>query len=108
MKKNSGDILVDTVQFDPSSYRPISLIPVVAKLFEKVVLNRITTYLKSNLVDFPHSRQQGFQQGLSCLTNAFAMQETILYPVERHSNVYVASLDQQAAFDTVRFRALFL
>ena len=36
------------------------------------------------------------------------MQETILYHIERHSNVYVASLDQKAAFDTVRFRALFL
>jgi len=36
------------------------------------------------------------------------MQETILYHIERHSNVYVASLDQKAAFDTVRFCALFL
>jgi len=49
---------------DPSTYRPFSLIPVVAKLFVKVVLNRITSYLKSNLVDFPNSQQQGFQPGL--------------------------------------------
>jgi len=68
----------------------------------------MTTYLKSNLVDFPNSHQQCFQPGLSCLTTAFAMQETILYHMERYSNVYVASLDQKAAFDTVRFRALFL
>jgi len=41
---------------DPSRYRSISLIPVVAKLIKKVVLHRITTYLKSNIVDFPNSQ----------------------------------------------------
>ena len=93
---------------DPSSYRPISLIPVLSKLFEKLILFRIDKFLKTSSINFPNAQQQGFQPSLSCLTTAFALQETVLYHIERHSDVYVASLDQKAAFDTVRFRALFL
>jgi len=93
---------------DPSSYRPISLIPVVLKLFENLILSRIAKFPQLNSVDFPNPQQQGFQPNLSCITTAFALQETVLYHIERHSDVYVASLDQKAAFDTVRFRALFL
>ena len=32
----------------------------------------------------------------------------MLYQTERNSDVYVASLDQKAAFDSVRFTSLFL
>ena len=45
---------------DPSSNRPISLIPVISKLFEKVILNRITRFLKTTSVNFPNPQQQGF------------------------------------------------
>ena len=86
---------------DPSSYRPISLIHVVSKLFEKLIQSRNAKFLQLNSVDFPNSQQQGFQPVL-------ALQETVLYHIERHTDVYVASLDQKAAFDTVRLRALFL
>ena len=34
------------------------------------------------------------------------MQETVLYQIEKNSDVYVAFLDQKAAFDLVRHRAL--
>jgi len=60
------------------------------------------------MVNFPNLQQQGFQSSLSCLTIAYTLQETVLYHVERKSDVFVASFDQKAAFDTVRFRALFL
>jgi len=82
---------------DPSSYRTISLIPVISTLFKKLYS-----------VDYPYPQQQGFQPNLSCLTTAFALQETVLYHIERHSDVYVARLDQKTAFDTVRFRARFV
>ena len=95
-------------KIDPASNRHISLIPVNSKLFEKAILNRVNNFLHINMVNFPNPQQQGFQSDLSCLTTAFALQETVLYHVERQSDVYVASLDQKAAFDTVRFRALFL
>ena len=93
---------------DPSSYRPVSLIPVFCKIFEKVLLNRVTTEFQLRLIDFPSNQQNGFQRNLSCLTTAFNMQETVYYQIENNSDVYVAFLDQKAAFDSVRHRALLL
>ena len=71
-------------------------------------MGRIVKFLKTNYVNFPNPQQQGFHPNLSCLTTAFALQETVLYHIKRHSDVYVVSFGQKAAFDTVRFRALFL
>jgi len=95
-------------KIDASSYRPISLIPCLCKLFEKALLNRINAHIKRLKIDFPCRQQNGFQRNLSCLTTAFNLQETVNFHIERHSDVYVAFLDQKAAFDTVRHQALFL
>jgi len=68
----------------------------------------VLNYNFFNSVDISNIQQQGFQSSLSCRTAVFALQETILNHIERHSDVYVASLDQKAAFDAIGFRALFL
>jgi len=90
---------------DPSSYTPISLLSIISKLWEKVILRRVNSFLTLNS---PKYQQQGFQHNLSCLTTAFALHETVLYHIGRHCDVYGAGLEQKVAFDTVRFRALFL
>ena len=64
--------------------------------------------LTFNSVDSPNYQQQGFQLNLSYLTTASVLHEMVLYHIERHCDVYVASLEEKAAFDPVRFRALFL
>lgn len=86
---------------DPSNYRPVSLIPCLCKLFEKLLLQRVLFYLKSNSIPFPNNQQQGFQKGFSCITTCFNFQETIYKQIESGSNAYVACLDQRAAFDSV-------
>ena len=46
-----------------SEYRPISVLPVLSKLFEKVVYHRIYSYLtEHNLID---KRQYGFRENHS-------------------------------------------
>ena len=92
---------------DSASYWPIASIPVVSKLFEKVIPNIINIYINRNAVTFPNVQQKGFQLNLSCSTTAFALHETVLYYIERNSDVYLASLDQTAAFDFVRFVSFF-
>ena len=92
---------------DPNSYRPISLIPVFCKVFERAILNRINSHLLNNRIPFPNSQQHGFQKGPSCITAAFNWQETIFHQVERASNAYVTFLDQKAAFDSVNHKCLF-
>ena len=69
-------------------------------LNKKYIMNNwCHRFLTLNSVDFPNYQQQGFQPNLRCLTTAFALQETALYHIERHCDVYVASLDQKAAFE---------
>ena len=93
---------------DPTSYRPISLIPCFAKLFEKLLLDRSYAFLKASQIMFPCIQQQGFQKGYSCTTAAFNLQESIYYIVENGGSPYVAFLDIKAAFDGVWHDALFL
>ena len=53
---------------DPNNYRPISLLPCMCKPFEKVLMERINTFLHQLPQRFPCPQQQGFQKKLSCNT----------------------------------------
>ena len=47
----------------PGNYRPISVLPVLSKIFEKLVNNRLIEYLeKHNIL---HKHQYGFREGHS-------------------------------------------
>ena len=93
---------------DPTSYRPISLIPCFAKIFEKLLLDRSNAFLKASQTNFPCIQQQGFQKGYSCTTAAFNLQESMHYIIENGGSPYIAFLDIKAAFDGVWHDALFL
>ena len=45
---------------DPTSYRPISLLPVTSKVFEKIILSRIKSVTAEN--DLLPSTQFGFRE----------------------------------------------
>ena len=49
-----------------SNYRPISLLPILSKLLEKIVANQLTTYLENNKI-LSHN-QQCFRSKLSTET----------------------------------------
>ena len=51
---------------DPSNYRPISVIPVVAKIFEKIIFDQLYEYLNTNKLLSPC--QSGFRSMHSTLT----------------------------------------
>jgi hypothetical protein len=48
---------------DPNNYRPISVIPLVPKIMEKIVFKRFTSFLSANYCLF--SKQYGFVSGSS-------------------------------------------
>ena len=86
---------------DVSNYRGITLIPVISKLFELVLLDICMPFLGSDDLQF------GFKKGLGCSNAIFLFQETIEYFLSRGSSIFVAALDFQKAFDRINFFKLF-
>ena len=91
--KNKG------VKSDFNNYRGISVLPPIAKLFEKILASQITIYLNLNNILF--SGQHGFRNGHSCET---ALHELISYLNENRNKRAISLLlfiDFRKAFDLV-------
>ncbi len=83
------------------SYRPIALLCAFYKLFEKLILTRVQSWISTFSIDFPNKQQQGFTKSLNCVTTSFTLSETIWSALESDSTVFAAFLDIKRAFDTV-------
>ena len=92
---------------DPRNYRPIKLLPIIFKLFEKVLHDTITKWIKETNVKFPNRQQNAYQKNTGAITASFNLQESIHHNIELHNKVYVAMLDTKMAFDTVWLNAVF-
>ena len=81
----------------PKNYRPICIIPVLAKLFSVVLLNRIRERLNS-LQPF---EQAGFRPDFSCSDEVHCLRMLAEKAEECGEILWVASLDMEKAFDKV-------
>ena len=89
---------------DPNNYRPISILPTVAKLTERVVCNQLMRYLLSHNVLSDH--QHGFRPGHSTES---AMLDAVSFVVRSLDTKEVSCLttaDTSKAFDSVPHRRL--
>ncbi|MES9881905.1 MAG: reverse transcriptase family protein, partial [Sedimenticola sp.] len=92
---------------DPKNYRPITLLPVIYKLFEKVLHYILTKWISEKEINFPHGQQNAYQKHTGAITASFILQESIHHNNELGSKVYVATLDTKQAFDTVWLPGVF-
>lgn len=91
---------------DPSitdNNRGITLMPVIAKLFNRVILERYRDWFISNIPDI----QGACQEKCSSIHTSMLLREAVAYNVEKGSSVYVVLLDARKAFDTVWINGLF-
>ena len=81
----------------PANYRPICIIPILYKLFSRVLCGRI----KDILIAEQSYDQAGFRPGFSCDDHLFAI--TILAEKCNEFNVplWIATLDFKKAFDSI-------
>jgi hypothetical protein len=92
---------------DPSmetSYRPISLLSVVYKMFERVLLNRISPMIHSVVP----ITQAGFMPGRSCEDQAMALTAAIEETFDKKKKGIAAFVDLSAAYDTIWRKGLLL
>ena len=89
---------------DKSNYRPISLLCICSKIYEKIVFDAIYSFLNSNkLID---SNQSGFRPGDSTINQLLAITTEIYNAFENHAETRAAFLDMSKAFDKVWHKGL--
>lgn len=87
-----------------NSYRLISLISCLGKLFERILLNRIRDTIEDRGIFIPE--QYGFVQGKSCTHQLFRTTKFIKKQLARKKSVGMLCLDLKSAFDVVWHNAL--
>lgn len=89
---------------EPSSYRPISLLPVIGKLFEKVLSKRLNLFIKQrNIIP---SHQFGFRQQHSTIEQIHRITHAIEDCIEKKEISTAVFLDVSKAFDGVWHKGL--
>jgi hypothetical protein len=92
--KNKGD------PGNPDSYRGITLVSSVGKVFTSILNSRLTKY--ADLVDMIPNAQAGFRKGYSTTDNTFCLHVLIdIYIYVVWEKLYCTFIDFKKAFDTV-------
>ena len=89
---------------DPGNYRPISVLPVMSKILEKVLHNRLQNYLNS--INFITDRQYGFRPKSNTTTATIDLVTKIKQNIDNKNIVVGIFVDLKKAFDTVCHKLL--
>ncbi|PIK34105.1 hypothetical protein BSL78_29071 [Apostichopus japonicus] len=101
--------LIKKPSLDPtvlSNYRPVSNLPFVSKILEKVVSSRLTSYLEHNGLQETH--QSAYRKHHSTETALVRIQNDVMVALGGQKACLMVLLDLSAAFDTVDHRQLLI
>lgn len=79
------------------NYRPISLLPAVSKVMERLIFNHLYPFLECKI----HPLQHGFMKGRSCCTQLLKVYHEIGSILDKGGQIDVIFLDFSKAFDCV-------
>ena len=97
-------IYKDGSSSENSNYRPISVLPVVSRLFEKLMYDQLYTYLSNNHLLF--TGQSGFRRFHSVLTSLLKCSNDWYLNLDKGHYTSVTFIDHKKAFDTVDHQIL--
>ena len=89
---------------DLNNYRPISVISVVAKVFERIIYDQVYGYLEEHNIICKH--QSDFRAAHSTVTALLEITDTWAYNIERGKINAIVFLDLKKAFDSVDHKIL--
>ena len=89
----------EDLKTDPNNYRPISALPVVSKLIERVVFNQLYEYLNNNKL--LTESQSAFRPMFSTETTLLEATNEWLWNIDNNLLNGVIFLDLKIAFDTM-------
>ena len=83
----------------PQNYRPVSLLSVISKLFEKLIRSEMSSHLTAQKLI--SKDQHGFIERKSCMTNLIETLDIVSEALSRRFSAAVVFLDFLKAFDKV-------
>ena len=86
-------------KLEAKNYRPISLLPVISKIFEKIIHNQTQAYLDENKILYKF--QSGFRQNRSTDTALSYLSNKIQCGFDKGLFTGMILIDLQKAFDTI-------
>ena len=84
---------------DPGNYRPITILPAINKVIEKLIFNRLTEFFEKNKII--KSNQFGFRSGYSTELAVCKFYEDVLSNLNNNQDTCAILLDLSKAFDSV-------
>ena len=84
---------------DPKNYRPVSLLPLVSKIIEKVIHNQTEIFLNKNKILYKY--QSGFRKSFSTNSCLTLLTDKINKGFESGKYTGLILIDLQKAFDTI-------
>jgi len=91
-------------KFEISNYRPISLLPTFAKIFEKAMYISLSQHLQTNYILAPE--QYAFRRGKSNDDAAFRLTDSVLKSLNQKLYVRGIFCDLSKAFDCLNHEIL--
>ena len=103
-KKRISPLFKTGDPFDVNNYRPISILPVTMKVFEKIIHNQMSSFLiKHNILN---TNQSGFRKLHSTSTAVTEVTDFILTEISEGKHTGAVLIDLKKAFDTVDHQIL--
>lgn len=87
-----------------NNYRPISIVPIVSKLFESLLHDQLSCHLET--LNIFTDKQFGFRPKRSTSNAVMRLVDNVVNNLENGSNVAFRSFDMSKAFDTVKHNVL--
>ena len=81
------------------NYRPVSILPVVSKIFERIVYDQLSKHLDKHNILYKY--QSGFRRSHSTETALIDLSDRIKFSMDKGLYTGMVMIDLQKAFDTV-------
>ena len=82
-----------------ANFRPISNLPFLSKLMERIAIKQLSEYCESNNLEEPY--QSAYRRGLSTETALLKIMNDLLLNMDNQQVSLLVLLDMSAAFDTI-------
>ena len=89
---------------DNNDFRPISILPVLSKIYERLVHNQVVQFLENH--HLLEDNISGFRKGHSTTSVLLSMRDDILKAMNRSECTLLVLADFSKAFDTVKYKSV--